>query len=228
MQSSSMSTSGTRRSWLAAARGGSSLRGSRASHGCRSTSRALSRSHASRRSSERIRHLPRDDKPSGTRKYPRDIFANSDACSESLKGYLQRRKLMFSKLYHKKQEIEGHKGDTFCLNPSSRLDYECWLPVTICRDTKIETNINERNVVAKKWSDKNLSHFKKIRRIINSEVRMGLHKSLSFYKARHQLMTENRLSFGGADAHRNKNSGTMEPFRRQVKRRLRRNPEFRI
>lgn len=67
--------------------------------------------------------------------------------------------------------------------------------------------------------------------LINIDIRIGPHKLLRFYRARSLLMMDPiRLSFGGADVRQNKNSGTVEPFRRQVKAagRLQRNPEFRI
>lgn len=50
------------------------------------------RSSGSRRNSERIIHRAFDVRQSGTRNWPRDIFANSDACSESLNGYLKLKK----------------------------------------------------------------------------------------------------------------------------------------
>lgn len=49
------------------------------------------RSEGSLLSKERIRHLARDERHSGITKWPRDIFANNEACSESLKGYLQQK-----------------------------------------------------------------------------------------------------------------------------------------
>lgn len=59
-------------------------------HGCSKMSSDKIRSSGSLRSSERIMHRAFDVKQSGTRNWPRDIFANSDACSESLNGYLQK------------------------------------------------------------------------------------------------------------------------------------------
>lgn len=38
-------------------------------------------------------HRAFDVKHSGTRNWPRDIFANNDACSESLNGYLSTMKM---------------------------------------------------------------------------------------------------------------------------------------
>lgn len=57
-------------------------------HGCSKISSDKIRSSGSLRSSERIMHRAFDVKHSGTRNWPRDIFANNDACSESLNGYL--------------------------------------------------------------------------------------------------------------------------------------------
>lgn len=49
------------------------------------------RSEGSLRNKDRIKHRARDERHSGITKWPRDIFANNDACSESLKGYLQQK-----------------------------------------------------------------------------------------------------------------------------------------
>lgn len=58
-------------------------------HGCSKISSDKIRSSGSLRSNERIIHLAFDVKQSGTRNWPREIFANNDACSESLNGYLE-------------------------------------------------------------------------------------------------------------------------------------------
>lgn len=58
-------------------------------HGCSRMSSDKMRSSGSLRSNDRIMQRAFDVKQSGTRNWPRDIFANSDACSESLNGYLQ-------------------------------------------------------------------------------------------------------------------------------------------
>lgn len=57
-------------------------------HGCSKISSDRIRSSGSLRSNERIMQRAFDVKQSGTRNWPRDILANSDACSESLNGYL--------------------------------------------------------------------------------------------------------------------------------------------
>lgn len=62
-------------------------------HGCSKISSDRIRSSGSLRSSERIMHRAFDVKHSGTRNWPRDIFANNDACSESLNGYLSTMKM---------------------------------------------------------------------------------------------------------------------------------------
>lgn len=58
-------------------------------HGCSKISSDRMRSSGSFRNSERIIQRAFDVKQSGTRNWPRDIFANNEACSESLNGYLQ-------------------------------------------------------------------------------------------------------------------------------------------
>lgn len=58
-------------------------------HGCSKMSSERIRSSGSLRSSERIMQRAFDVRQSGTRNWPREIFANSDACSESLNGYLK-------------------------------------------------------------------------------------------------------------------------------------------
>lgn len=58
-------------------------------HGCNKISSDRMRSSGSFRNSERIIQRAFDVKQSGTRNWPRDIFANNEACSESLNGYLQ-------------------------------------------------------------------------------------------------------------------------------------------
>lgn len=58
-------------------------------HGWRRMSSDRIRSSGSFRRSERIMQRAFDERHSGTWNWPREIFAKSDACSESLNGYLK-------------------------------------------------------------------------------------------------------------------------------------------
>lgn len=88
-------------------------------HGCSNISSDKIRSSGSLRSNERIIHRAFDVKQSGTRNWPRDIFANNEACSESLNGYLkvERRKCSLDiwNLSKKKRWFKEHEFSTWMI-----------------------------------------------------------------------------------------------------------------
>lgn len=63
---------------------------------------------------DRIRHLAREDRQSGMIKCPLDIFANREACSESLNGYLEQHTRMNSKKIAEVAEALGRNGRATC------------------------------------------------------------------------------------------------------------------
>ena len=88
------------------------------------------RSEGSLLSKDRIRHLARDERHSGITKWPREIFANNEACSESLKGYLKQKFRYCSKVRGKIRALAYFEMQLKLLRSLTTTQGNSWCKVT--------------------------------------------------------------------------------------------------